>query len=63
MPWIKDATSQAPKIVYTAPAEVAPMLRVIYDPNGVGPARWLVEYDYFANGSETVADVEALMGL
>lgn len=63
MPWSKDATSAAPKTIYTAPPEVWPTVRVIHDPNADYP--WSVVYGHLdaVEASNTKLAVEAVMGL
>lgn len=61
MPWTKDTTSRAPKIVYVAPADATPMKRVIYDPNAEDP--WTIEYDYILSPGASRQDVENMMGV
>lgn len=62
MPWTKDIVSLAPKIVYTAPASVLPIVRIIYDPKAKKNP-WMVEYAYVNTPTSTLADIETLMGL
>lgn len=63
MPWSKDATSAAPKTIYTAPPEAWPTVQLIHDPNATHP--WSVVYGRLnAEGvSDAKADVEAELGL
>lgn len=61
MAWIKDSTSLYPKTVYTAPASVYPIVKVIYDPNATN--RWAIEYAYLDNANETQLTIEGVMGL
>jgi hypothetical protein len=59
--WVKDAVSRSPKTVYTAPAEVFPMVRVVYDPEAEYP--WTVEYAHLQGPSDTQESIEALIGV
>lgn len=61
MAWVKDAASLSPKTVYTAPAEVHPIVRVIYDPDADN--RWTIEYAHLQGPSDTQASIEALIGV
>lgn len=64
MPWVKDATTLKPKIVYIAPVEVSPITRVIFNPKPKpGETPWVIEYAWLNTQNSTVADVEHLMGL
>jgi hypothetical protein len=64
MPWIKDTSSEAPKVVYVAPEDALPMKRIIFNPN---PAEnenpWVIEYAFINTPESTLEDIEQLMGL
>jgi hypothetical protein len=64
MPWVKDLVSQAPKIVYIAPADLLPMTKIIYNPKPkAGETAWTVQYAYLNTPTSSLLDVERLMGL
>lgn len=60
--WIKDADSDPPRIIYTAPEDLSPMIQVVYDPD-MPEAPWCVRYSYLSTPAETLDDIEELMGL
>lgn len=60
-PWVKDAQSRSPKTVYTAPAEVFPILELVYDPNATD--KWTITYAHLQDSSDTQASIEALIGV
>lgn len=60
--WVKDAVSQAPRTVYTAPDSALPIVQVVYDPNDPNP--WTIKYASLSDsGTSTQADIETVMGL
>lgn len=59
--WVKDAQSQSPKTVYSAPESVYPIVQVVYDPNAAN--RWCVVFAHPQGPSDTQASIEALIGL
>lgn len=61
MVWTKDAQSQSPKTVYSAPASVHPIVQVVYDPNAEN--RWTVVFAHLQSPSDTQTSIEALIGL
>lgn len=64
MPWVKDAVSLKPRIVYTASADLSPIVRVIYDPRPAASAKpWVIEYAWLNTPQSTLAVIESLMGL
>lgn len=58
MHWIK--TVDGAKTVYTAPPELAPIVRVIHDPDQEG-APWCVCYSYLQEPGDTPADIEEVI--
>ncbi len=64
MAWTVDAVSQQPKIIYTydgSGATSAGLKKLTYDPNAQN--KWLAEFSFIANQGETVAEVEASLGV
>lgn len=60
MGWTKDTTSQAPKVVYTPPAELNGLVeRVVRDPEA---GTWEIVYTDAGIG-RTQAEIEAEWGL
>jgi hypothetical protein len=59
--WVKDAISQSPKTVYTAPAEAYPLVRVIYDPDA--DEKWTIVYAHLQSPSDTRESIEDVIGV
>lgn len=63
MPWTKDDTSMAPKIIYT-PSEAGPVGCdcLVYDPEAPANQRLVAYFSHLITDTETLSDIENSLG-
>lgn len=64
MAWVKDAVSQAPKVIYT-PDENGPVgcTKLVYDPYASADQRITIYLSHLSLVGETLSELEAALGL